>query len=371
MAHAHAIILQSGFIKDDLPGGNIMSALYTALIRPLMFQLPAEAAHEIGKAALKHAFPWNMLSGLFGVSDPRLHTRIGGLELASPVGLAAGFDKNAEALPGLQHLGFGYLIVGSILPNARPGNAKPRLIRYPDKESLLNCYGLPSDGLERCAQRLQVFRAGRPRTPVIANIDAPSEELYLQSLARLEPHVDAVELGIQCPNNPDDGGEFHDLVAFEKLLRAALKRRTKPLFVKIVSYQDEKQRQNRLELIEIAAHAGVDGITVPGTWRQAEPGLSMGYGHSSGHMVFKKTLETVRDVYAITRGRIAIKANGGVFTGEEAFQVLAAGANTVDVLTSFVYRGWDVAERINRELLALLAEHRVPEVCRVREFALA
>lgn len=348
-----------------------MSALYTSIIRPLMFQLPAEAAHEIGKATLKHAFPWNLLSGMFRIDDARLRTRVGGLELASPVGLAAGFDKNVEALSGLNELGFGYLTVGSILPNARPGNAKPRLIRYPDKESMLNCYGLPSDGLEACALRLEAFRARKPRTPVIANIDAPSEESYLKSFARVEPHVDAVEFGIQCPNNPDDHGEFHDLAAFERLLSTALKVRTKPVFVKIVSYQDEKQRQNRLELVEIAARLGVDGITCPGAWRQPEPKLSMGYGHSSGHMLFSKTLQTVRDVYSITRGRIAIKANGGIFTGDEAFQVLAAGATTVELLTGMVYRGWDVAARINSELLALLDEHRVPEVCRVREFGLA
>ncbi len=348
-----------------------MSVLYTSLLRPLLFQLPAEAAHDIGKATLKHAFPWNVLSRMFRVDDPRLHTRVGGLELSSPVGLAAGFDKNAEALAGLDHLGFGYLTVGSILPTERPGNAKPRLIRYPDKESMLNCYGLPSDGLERCAQRLEAFRATRPRTPVIANIDSPSEESYLKSFARVEPYVDAVEFGVQCPNNPDDHGEFHNHAAFESLLKSALKVRTKPVFVKIVSYQDEKQRQNRLELVEIAASLGVDGITVPGAWRQPEPKLSMGYGHSSGHMLFSKTLQTVRDVYSITRGRVAIKANGGIFTGDEAFQVLAAGASTVELLTGFVYRGWDVAERINRELLALLDEHRVPEVRRVREFAMA
>src|SRR5947209_6894480 len=113
-----------------------MSALYTALLRPLLFRLPPEAAHELGKAALKHAFPWNLLAAQHTVPDPRLRTRLGGLELASPVGLAAGFDKNAEALAGLEHLGFGYVTVGSVLPGPRPGNSKPRLIRYPDRESM-------------------------------------------------------------------------------------------------------------------------------------------------------------------------------------------------------------------------------------------
>src|SRR5579871_3483706 len=348
-----------------------MSALYESLLRPLLFSLPAETAHEIGKFALRGDFPWNVVASARQPRDARLRTTLRRLELASPVGLAAGFDKNGEALNGLQHLGYGYLTVGSILPARRTGNPRPRLIRYPDRQSLLNCYGLPSHGLEACVSRLRHFAARAPRTPVIANIDAPSTDLYLRSFDAVEPHVAAVELGMQCPNNTEDHGEFHNPRVFETLLKAVLARRRKPVFVKILSFQDDEQKNNRLELAAIAARLGVDGITLPGTWRQNEPGLSLGYGHSSGHMVFAKTLQTVRDLHAVTRGRIAIKANGGIFNGEEAFQVLAAGASAVEILTAFVYRGWDVAARINRELMAVLDREGVRELREIRELASA
>ena len=346
-----------------------MSQLYKSIIRPLLFSLPPEAAHRLGKAMLRYEWPWRLMRDRLHVRDERLRARLGGLQLSNPVGLAAGFDKNAEALRGLQHLGLGYLTVGSILPAPRPGNPKPRLIRYVDKESMLNCYGLPSDGLEACVRRLAAL--SRRQTPIIANIDAPTLPLYLRSFEAVEPHVDAVEIGIQCPNNQDDQGDFHEAVNFERLLAEVMQRRRKPVFVKILSYQDEAQRQNRLELAERAVRSGVDGITIPGSWRQQEPRLSIGYGHSSGRMLFRKTIETVRDLHSITRGRIAIKANGGIFTGEDAYEALAAGATSVELLTSFVYEGWDVATRINRELVSILARNRLPSVHGVRELVSA
>src|ERR1700689_4147693 len=103
--------------------------LYERLLRPLLFRLEPETAHRLGQAALAQEWPWRLMAD--GQADPRLRTRAGGLDLSTPIGLAAGFDKNGDAVPGLQHLGFGYLAIGSIRPQPSDGNPRPRLIRYP------------------------------------------------------------------------------------------------------------------------------------------------------------------------------------------------------------------------------------------------
>jgi dihydroorotate dehydrogenase len=299
------------------------------------------------------------------VDDARLRTRVGGLELANPIGVSAGLDKNAPALPGLMQLGFGAITVGSILPERRPGNPKPRLIRYPEQQSMLNCYGLPSIGLEACVANLRRRRAGTG-TKVIANIDAPTVELYLRSFEAVQDHVDAIELGLQCPNNRDDTGDMHEPHNFERLLKGVALRKRKPVFVKMAFYVTDAERQNRLGLVEMAARHGLDGVVIPGIFKKEDARVSLGVGATSGRVTFERNLATVRDVVDAARGRIAVKSNGGVFSGADALAVLSAGAAAIDVLTAIVYRGWEAASLINRELLALMDEQRIPSIAALR-----
>ncbi|MCK9509298.1 MAG: dihydroorotate dehydrogenase 2 [Pigmentiphaga sp.] len=337
---------------------------YDHVLRPLLFQCPPEFAHDLAKLALKTGAPWKLLGAK--AASPRLQSRLGALRIANPIGLSAGFDKNAEALAGLSQLGFGYLTIGSMLPTPRSGNPKPRLLRLPEQESLLNCYGLPSDGLERSLPRLARWsRSAANTTPIIANIDCPDVDTYLRVLAKVEPFVAGVEIGTQCPNNQDDNGEFNTRDALEKVLAQAAQFRRKPLFVKLLPYGNEAERQNRLELAELAAHYQVDGICLPGTWRVPTEQLSLGYGQASGRMVFEKTLETVKDLATVTRGKIAIKANGGISTGEEVFRVLAAGASSADILAGFIYRGWGLPRKAQAELLAQLDAHHLHSVTEI------
>ncbi len=324
---------------------------YERLLRPLLFRLPGETAHELGKLALGSALPWRGLGRRLRVTSERLATRVGGLDLANPIGVSAGLDKDAEALPGLMQLGFGAITVGSILPERRAGNPRPRLIRYPAEQSMLNCYGLPSRGLDACVAHLR-RRRDATGTKVIANIDAPTVDLYLRSFEAVQDHVDAIELGLRCPNNRDDCGEMHEPHNFERLLIGVAARKRKPVFVKMGFYVTETERQNRLGLVEIAARYGLDAVVIPGIFKREDARVSLGVGATSGRITFARNLVTVREVVDAARGRIAVKSNGGVFSGADAFQVLAAGAAAVDVLIAIVYRGWQAASRINRELIA-------------------
>jgi len=311
---------------------------YERFLRPVLFRLPGEVAHDLGKLTLRTSLPWRWIGRGLRVGDARLRTQVGGLELVNPIGVSAGLDKNASALPGLMHLGFGAVTVGSILPDRRPGNPKPRLIRYPEQESLLNCYGLPSLGLAACVANLRRPRAATG-TKVIANIDAPTVELYLRSYEAVQDHVDAVELGLQCPNNRDDSGEMHEPRNFERLLKGVAARKRKPVIVKMAFYVTEAERQNRLGLVEMAAQHGMDAVVIPGIYKKEDARVSLGIGATSGRVTFARNLATVRDAVDAARGRIAVKSNGGVFSGADALAALSAGAVAIDVLSAVVNRG--------------------------------
>ncbi|MBL8664479.1 MAG: dihydroorotate dehydrogenase 2 [Candidatus Odyssella sp.] len=338
---------------------------YERFLRPALFRLPGEVAHDLGKLTLRTSLPWRWMGRRLRIADPRLRTQVGGLALDNPIGVSAGLDKNAAALPGLMHLGFGAITVGSILPERRPGNPKPRLIRYPEQESMLNCYGLPSVGLAAGIANLRRRRAPTG-TMVIANIDAPTVALYLRSFEAIQDHVDAIELGLQCPNNRDDSGEMHEPRNFERLLQGVAAIKRKPVFVKMGFYVSDAERQNRLGLVEMAARHGLDAVVIPGIYKKEDPAVSLGIGATSGRVTFARNLATVKDVVAAARGRIAVKSNGGVFSGADALTVLSAGAVAIDILTAIVYRGWEVAARINRELLEAMDRERIPDLAALR-----
>jgi dihydroorotate dehydrogenase len=336
------------------------ASFYEQLLRPLLFRLDPEVAHRLGQFVLQREFPWS-LSSSRDVGD-RLGVKVGDWSLKSPIGLAAGFDKDGAAVPGLQHLGFDYVTVGSILPKPSDGHPHPRLIRYPETESMVNCYGLPSDGLDACAARFKRLVSSRLRTRLIANIHTESIADYAHCCAALAPYADGIELALRCPNR-SDRLSIYPVSQLDDLL-GTLRRQWphKALFVKLPPFANDQEKQNRLELVERAIHFDLTGVTIPGNWTIPEARLSRGQGSLSGRMTFANNLQTVRAIAAVTKGRIAIKASGGVHTGSDAFELLAAGATMIDILTAFVYRGWTAAAKIKAELLALMDERGIARV---------
>jgi dihydroorotate dehydrogenase (fumarate)/dihydroorotate dehydrogenase len=273
------------------------------------------------------------------------------------VGLAAGFDKDCELIGALSLLGFGFLTVGSIMPEPRTGHPYPRLVRYTDTESLADSMGLPSRGLGYCVDRLK--SAGRCRIPIIANIGGFSADAIAAGFFAVEPHVDGVEISLMCPNLPRDGTHFDDV----GLLRDILKRievRRKPAIVRI---PNDTARSNRVaELIECCVEGGIGGIKVAGGRPISEPRLGMKQGTLHGPAVFEAALENVARAARYARGRIPIKANGGIRSGSDVLAMMRAGATCVDLYSAFVYQGWSVARRINLELAALLRNPGEPKL---------
>ena len=283
-------------------------AVYESLVRPALFTLPPDLTHAIGHLALRPTLPWRMLAAVtaFDVDDPVLKVRFAGVDLASPVGLAAGFDKDCELIGALSVLGFGFLTIGSIMPQPRPGHPYPRLVRYTKVESLANSMGLPSRGRDYCVARLA--QLGRRPVPVFANIGGFSAEEIAASLFAVEPHVDAIEISLMCPNMPRAGERFDDVGLLRDIL-ARTQRRRKRTIVRVPN--DTARSDHLAELIECCIEGGIDGIKVAGGRPVSEPRLGMKQGTLHGRAVFDTALDNVTRAAKLARGRIPIKANGG------------------------------------------------------------
>jgi len=339
----------------------LVAPLYERLVRPLLFRLEPETAHRLAQFALRREFPWSLAPPRDRERD-RLKVEAGGLALASPIGLAAGFDKNGDAVPGLQHLGFGYLSIGSILPEPTAGHPRPRLLRYPEREAMVNCYGLPSDGLEACAAKFKRLAARRSRVPLIANIHTEGVASYRHCAAALAPFADGIELALRCPNRSGPISVYPVADLDDLLGTLGGQWPGKAIFVKLPPYANDEEKENRLALVERAIHFKLAGVTIPGNWNVEEKRLSRGSGSLSGRPTFANNVKIVREMAAVAKGRIAIKASGGVHTGEDAFELLAAGATMIDIFTAFVFRGWNTVAKIEAELLRVMDARGVAQV---------
>jgi dihydroorotate dehydrogenase len=325
--------------------------LYRDIVRPALFRLDPETAHRLAKPILgsNRASRW---LGSGPVADPRLATALGDLRLANPVGLAPGFDKNAEMVDGLSRLGFGYLTLGTVLPDRRRGNPRPRIVRRPAQRAMVNSMGLPSHGLEAFARQLERRATGSgSRVPIIASIGALDEDGYLRVLCRVQPLVDAVEINLRCNNNVDDRGDFLQPDVFERLLRRVMAERRVPVHLKVTEWNDEAEHRDRIEIVERSLALGVEGFSTSSVLREDDAGLSMHRGNLTGAPLLERTIAAVRELREIVSDRAAIRARGGIFSGTDALRALQAGATTVELFTAFIYNGWNVARRINQQLL--------------------
>src|SRR3546814_894531 len=171
-------------------------SFYDAALKALLFRLPPDRAHDLAQAALRWGLPWRIFARLAGLQPPGDQAAsYAGVALASPVGLAAGFDKNCDLLDGLSQLGFGFLTVGSVMPAVRFGNPFPRLVRYPEQEGIADSMGVPSKGRAYAVARLKDFDRRR-QIPLFCNIGGFSAEEIAQGFLDVEPYVDAVEISL-------------------------------------------------------------------------------------------------------------------------------------------------------------------------------
>ena len=325
---------------------------YRHLLRPLLFRLDPETAQRTADLALKAEGIWRLAAPALRVSDARLKTELSGLSLDNPIGLAAGYDKDCAFLPSLAALGFGYVVGGTVTLSPRPGNPRPRVIRYPREESLVNALGFPSRGLEYAAKRMEAARRRGVGAPALVSVSGVAIDEIVGCHRRLEPLSDGVEINISSPNTAGLR-LFQEPEALDGLLDRVNDGRRGRLFVKLPPYgpfegetgpavrsgsgeattDGGASREQVMGLVETCLRRGVDGLTVANTRPVRDPRLAVGAGGLSGGLLFEDTLRMVSDVREAVGDRAAINACGGISSGRQASQALEAGATTVQLLT--------------------------------------
>jgi dihydroorotate dehydrogenase len=328
---------------------------YRMVAKPAFFALPPEAAHRLVQSLLGLPLPWESLGR--GARDPVLRTSLAGIDLANPIGLAAGFDKTGKHLRALGRLGFGYVVGGTFTRRPRRGNRRPRIVRYPDRASMANAMGLPNPGAEDVARHLAT---SSPTSPRLASIADEAVDDVVQSHGLLEPHVDGIELNASCPNvswGRDRDNEAH----LATLLRELGSRRSTPLFVKLPPFRTDVEKEVVLTLARIAVEGGADGLTCSNTRSVREPRLSTGRGGLSGRALFDRTPEIVSEVVAATGRAVPVAACGGVSAAADALACLDAGASTVQVYTALIYRGPGVVGELTSGLATALGARRLDD----------
>lgn len=342
---------------------------YPGFIRPILFRLPAETAQKVAEKALRQQWLWKTIGPGFKVRSRKLNTELCGIPLSNPIGLAAGFDKDCEMIPSLASLGFGYLTVGTVTEHPRLGNPKPRMFRNVEDSSLINALGFPGTGLVPVARQLELTSSSGRGTPIIVSVSGTEIDEIVRCHRRLEALVDAVEVNVSSPNTAGLR-VFHDPDELNKLIKSINEVRHRPLMIKLSPYpapdtapeELERRRQELLDLVRVCKRQGVDGLTVANSRPTSDFRLAVGAGGLSGRPIFSRMLEMVRDVRAEVGEEMTINACGGIFSGEDAWKAILAGATTVQLYTALVYRGPTVARSVNRELLVAMS--RDPDTTR-------
>ena len=319
-------------------------------MRPLLFLASADLAHSFGLWAFRRKTIWSLLRRFYEVRDERLEIDIFDKRLRNPIGLAAGFDKDAELLHSMSALGFGFLTIGSVRPRPHPGNPKPWLVRYPEENALVNSLGLPSKG---AAHVLSNLAQAHLEVPIFCSIAGESVDDFIAVLEKLQGHVDGIEVNVSCPNVERDGTFEDDLAMLDILVSAITERKKRPILLKLSPFP-ARERDKMLQIVDIAKRRGVDGITAVNATPIPEDRLGVGRGGLTGSSVRGEARRVVSDIYEEVQGKIPIIGVGGVSSGKDAYDMIAHGATAVALLTALIYSGPDTAQIVNKELLEML-----------------
>ncbi|WP_454676213.1 quinone-dependent dihydroorotate dehydrogenase [Achromobacter marplatensis] len=333
-----------------------MSILFHAypLARPALFAMDAETAHEVTLSGLQRAYECGATRKLMH-AQPKAPSTLMGMQLANPIGLAAGLDKNGAYIDALGNLGFGFIEVGTVTPRAQPGNPKPRMFRLPRANALINRLGFNNQGLDAFLANVQrsLWRkqGGILGLNIGKNADTPIEraaEDYLIGLEGVYPHADYVTVNISSPNTKNlralqSGDELSALLAQLADKRRALEdqhQRRVPMAVKIAPDLTQEQID---AIADTLPRHGIDGVIATNTTLSRDSVAGQAHadeaGGLSGAPVHELSLKVIRRLKEQLGNSLAIIGVGGVLSGQQAREKMAAGADAVQLYTGLIYRG--------------------------------
>lgn len=341
--------------------------MYKQLIRPILFSFNPEAAHNLTLAALGATryipFLGSIIRMLYRKSDPELEREVFGLKFPNPVGLAGGLDKNGEFFNELSDFGFGFVEIGSLTPEPQPGNPRPRLFRLVKDRAIINRMGINNKGVKNAVEHLKRVK---PRVLVAGNISKNTASInddaakdYESAFAMLYDFVDMFVINLSCPN-VSGLSDLQDVSSLSEIVDKLLNLRMyfdeyRPILIKV---SPDISHQQLDEIIDYSLMSGVDGIVAGNTTRGRE-GLTVeqekideiGNGGMSGAPLFRKSIALVRYISEKSMGKLPIIGVGGIMSGEQARQMLDAGASLVEIYSGFIYEGPSLVKKINSHLL--------------------
>lgn len=334
-----------------------------SLIRPFLHLLDPERAHEIAIAALKRGFAGEHAP----VEAEALRVSLFGLQFPNPVGLAAGFDKNAEAVSALQRQGFGFVELGTVTPLPQNGNPRPRIFRLPEDRAVINRLGFNNAGMEAFTANVKKRIAARGIIGANIGKNKDSESAaadYTKLLKAVYGLVDYVTINISSPNTSglrdlQQGRFLQGLLSALIETRAECQRqqggKPMPLLLKVAPDVDAVTKE---DIAQVSLELGIDGIIVSNTTIKRPTSLKnlqrSESGGLSGPPLFELSTQLLKEIHTLTQGKIPLIGVGGISTGDDAYAKIRAGASLVQLYTALTYQGFGLVNRINKRLLELL-----------------
>ena len=337
--------------------------MYKSLIRPLLFQFDPEKVHHFTFGAIRffHRIPGvpALIKGCYRMEDKRLEREVFGLKFKNPVGLAAGFDKDAKLFNELSDFGFGFVEIGTLTPKPQPGNPKKRLFRLKADNAIINRMGFNNGGVEEAVERLKKNKGVLIGGNIGKNKVTPNEEAvndYIYAFNALFDHVDYFVVNVSSPNTPNlralqDKEPLTELLNTLQQLNTT-KNNPKPVLLKIAPDLNEDQLT---DIIDIVKETGIAGVIATNTTIGRE-GLNdpaqQETGGLSGKPLTHRSTEVIRFLAEKSGKAFPIIGVGGIHTAEDAIEKLEAGADLVQLYTGFIYEGPALIKAINKKLLA-------------------
>ncbi|MDR2342666.1 MAG: quinone-dependent dihydroorotate dehydrogenase [Campylobacteraceae bacterium] len=330
-------------------------------LKKMLFKIDPEKAHLLAEFGMRFTtdfmpFLLNIIASKYFVANERLEQEIWGVDFPNPVGIAAGFDKNATMIKALSALGFGYVEYGTITPKPQIGNAKPRLFRHIEEESLQNAMGFNNEGISKVSKRIsKIYPYAIPLGANIGKNKTTSQENAISDYEKLtkalSPFCDYLTVNISSPNTPN----LRDLQNenfIKELFKTCVKLTDKPILLKIAPDMSEK---NAISICEAAIEEGAKGIIAVNTTVDyslvANP---QNIGGISGKVLKDKSLKIFKALAKEFYGKTILISAGGISSARDAYERVLEGASLVQIYTSFIYEGPSVAHKINTGILELM-----------------